>query len=81
MGDILFEPDAITKSRLHSTVISKVRKEMMRNPSATRPKAKGKWLEIVYCDGNRFAVSCKKEDSDIVVTTVRFVPKKTIRSR
>jgi hypothetical protein len=68
--DIIVAPDVFTKQR--PAVLEQIRQKMMANPYAARPKAKGKWQEMVTLDdGIRYGVSCHREGNKITIIGVR----------
>ena len=82
MVDIVIHKDALEKSKIHATIIEKVRKKMIEKPYHTRPPPSGKkWEEIVGLDGARYAVACRWEGDKILMTRVRKSPTRRVRIR
>ena len=76
MVDIVVDPDALSKSKVHPIIVERARKKMLKNPDPTRPRAKRKWLEIVHLEeGMRLAMTCHKEDDIIVIKRIRKMRK------
>ncbi len=72
--DIIVAEDVFTK--LPPAVLEQIRHKMAENPYASRPKAKGKWQEMVTLpDGNRYGVSCHREGGKITIIGVREAQK------
>jgi len=67
--DIIIDVIAFVKSKVHPTIMEKIRQKMLSNPSQTRPKAKNKWQERVYLEkeGLWFTVICHGEGDKIVL--------------
>jgi len=82
MVDVIIRRDVYEKSKIHATVIEKVRKEMMKNPSPTRPPPSGKkWEELVRLEGARYAAACRWEGDKVMVTSLRRSPTRRRRIR
>jgi len=84
MVDVVVHEKTFEKSKLHATIIEKVRKKMIEHPSSTRPPPGGKkWEEIVGLNGARYAVACRWEGGKVMMTRVRRTPirKGRIRKR
>lgn len=82
MVDVVLDKDALEKSRIHTTIIEKVRKKMIADPSPTRPRPGGKkWEEIVRLNGAKYAVVCHWEGDKVVMTKVRVSPTRKFRVR
>jgi len=79
MVDIIVDEEVYRKSKVHSTIIQRVTYKMSSDPSLTKHRAKSKWLEMVWLENTRYAVSCKKEADKIVVTMIRHAPPRRIR--
>jgi len=74
MTDIVVDPDVFSK--LPSAVLEQIRVKMMQDADPTRPKAKSKWLEMVMlADGNRYAVTCHREEDRITITAAHIAQK------
>jgi hypothetical protein len=75
---IVIDPEAYTNSKLSTAVFAQISAKMdEQTGKVPRPKAKGKWQEMVpLSDGNRYAVNCHKEGELIVVTGARPAQKK-----
>jgi hypothetical protein len=75
--DIIVDKDAFIESQVHPLMIEQAIQIMKDNPYPTRPKAKGKWQEIVILDSNdRLAMNCHKEHDKIVITGIKKLRKK-----
>jgi len=82
MVDVVIHKDALEKSKVHATIIERVRKKMMEEPYHTRPPQSGKkWEEIVELNGARYAVACRWEGDKVMMTRVRKTPKRRFRIR
>jgi len=82
MVDVIILKEALEKSKIHATILQKIRKEMMENPPLTRPRPGGKkWQEIVRLEGGNYAVNCRWEGDKVAVTYVRRTPKRRFRIR
>lgn len=76
MVDVVVDPKALSKSKVHPIIIERARKKMLENLDPKRPRAKRKWQEIVYLDqGIRLAMNCHREDDKIVITGIRELKK------
>lgn len=76
MIDIKVDLDAFIESQVHPIMVEQAKKIMAEDPYPTRPKAKGKWQEIVTLDsGERLAMNCHKEDDKIVITGIKKLKK------
>ncbi len=81
MVDIIFEDDAIEKSKINAIILEKARRKMITNPDPTRPKARGKWLEMVTLNECRIPMNCKREGEEIVITGATLRPMKQAKER
>ncbi len=80
MIDVIILKEALEKSKIHATILEKIRREMMKNPSRTRPHPGGKkWQEIVKVEGGKYAVSCRWEGGKVAITYVRRTPTRRFR--
>jgi len=78
--DIVVDPNVFTK--LSPVTLEQIRQKMLRTPNAKRPKAKGKWQELVDLDdGCRYAVNCHREGDKIAIIGARraLIHKRRIR--
>jgi len=84
MVDVVPDKEALEKSKIHATIIERVRKKMMEDPSSTRPRPSGKgkkWEEIVRLNGAKYAVVCHWEGDKVVMTHWRVSPTRKFRVR
>ncbi len=81
MVDVVYEDGAIEKSKIDAITLERARRKMIANPDPTRPKKGGKWLEMVILPECRIAMSCKKEDDDIVITNAALRTHKQVKKR
>ena len=78
--DIIVGEEVFTK--LSPAKIELIRQKMLDNPYAARPKAKGKWQEMVTLDDKtRYGVNCHREGDKITITGVREAKKTKRRVR
>jgi hypothetical protein len=77
MVDIVVDPDALSNSKVHPTIVERARKKLLKSTHPLGPKAKKKWQEIVPLpDLNiRLAMICHKEGNKIVITKIRKLKK------
>jgi hypothetical protein len=74
LTDVVVDIDVFSK--LPSPVLEQIRVKMIQDPAPTRPKAKNKWLEMVTLDdGNRYAVTCHREEDRITITAAHVAQK------
>jgi hypothetical protein len=73
MVEIVIDREACTSSKLSPAKFTQIAFKMdEQTDKVPRPKAKGKWQEMVtLSDGNRYAVNCHKEGEKIVITGAR----------
>ena len=74
--DVMFPPDVVRKSSLHSLKLHKIAQALADKPFPTRPKRTGHtWLESVVVDGVLYELSCcvddYKDKEFIVVRNIR----------
>ena len=82
MTDVVVHEDVYAKSGIHAAIIEKIRQEMIKNPSASRPRPGGrKWEEIVRLNGDKFAVVCSWEGDKVMMKRVRKSPIRKFRVR
>jgi hypothetical protein len=79
--DVICDPLVFGKSKIHPSIIEKIRKKLMNDPRVKPPKAKRMWLEVVSLDQELFHVTCREEEEKIVITKVCRAKKKKVRAR
>jgi ribosomal protein S17 len=76
MVDIVVADDVFIQGQVHSTTVQQAIQVMKDDPNPTRPKAKGKWLEVVQLkNGERLAMNCQREGDKIVISGIRPLKK------
>ena len=78
MVDIIVDPDALSKSKVHPIDIERARKKMLKNPDIGKHRAKRRWVEKVYVEesGITLAVNCHKENDLVVMEGIRKLTKR-----
>jgi len=78
LEDVLIDRDAMERCKLHPLIVERARHALVNNKYSSRPRAKRKWLEIVYVGDLKLALSCKIEKEKIVVTNLRRAQKRFV---
>ena len=74
--NVLFTPDVIKESKIHSLLLQKIATTLADKPFPTRPKrARHNWLEDVVLDGVLYQLSCcvdeYQKEEFIVIKNIR----------
>lgn len=73
--DVVVTKRAMERSKIHPLIIEHARQALVSNKYSSRPRAKRRWLEIVYVGELKLALSCRIEEDKIVVTNLRRAQK------
>lgn len=74
--DVIVDPEVFVSSKIHATIIEKIRQKMIVDPDPVRARKGNKWQENQRINNTRFAVYCKKQNGKIVIKSIRKLRQK-----